>query len=106
MNQFDLSKLDQLEPVPGFRVRFVHSQNMTFAFWDIVEGAELPEHSHPHEQVANLLEGEFELIVDGETTTLRPGSVVIIPSNASHSGRALTTCRIIDTFYPVREDYR
>lgn len=23
-----------------------------------------------------------------------------------HSGRALTDCRVIDVFYPVREDYR
>jgi len=38
--------------IPGFNVRFVHSENMTFAFWDIKAGSLLPEHAHPHEQVA------------------------------------------------------
>jgi quercetin dioxygenase-like cupin family protein len=51
-------------------------------------------------------EGEFELTVDGETEVLRPGVVAVIPSDAEHSGRALTDCRVIDIFHPVREDYR
>ena len=29
----------------------------------------------------------------------------MIPSNATHSGRAITACRILDVFYPLREDY-
>ncbi|MBM3832427.1 MAG: cupin domain-containing protein [Verrucomicrobia bacterium] len=94
------------EPFPGFKVHFVHSDKMTFAHWTIEAGAVLPEHSHPHEQVANVLDGIFELTVDGETKQLGPGSVGIIPSNAVHSGRAITNCRIIDAFYPIREDYR
>ncbi len=49
---------------------------------------------------------EIELTIDGETQTLRPGTVGIIPSNAVHSGKAITPCRIIDAFHPVREDYR
>lgn len=101
-----LEEIEVREPVQGFRVRFVHSENMTFAYWDIAEGAELPEHGHVHEQVAHMLSGEFELTVEGETMTLRPGTVVVIPSEARHSGRAVTACRIMDAFHPVREDYK
>jgi quercetin dioxygenase-like cupin family protein len=43
--------------------------------------------------------------VNGVTQILGPGSVGIIPPNAVHSGRALTDCRILDVFSPVREDY-
>ena len=102
----------KLESVPereifrGFKVRFVHSANMSFAHWTIEAGAVLPEHSHLHEQVVNVLEGEFELMIVGETRVLGPGSVAIIPSQAMHSGKALTKCWIIDAFYPIREDYR
>ena len=66
----------------------------------------MPEHQHPHEQVATSLEGSFELTVGSQTHVLEPGRVVIIPSNTPHGGRALTDCRLLDTFYPVREDYR
>lgn len=92
--------------IPGFVGRFLHSDTMTFVLWEIAAGAVLPEHSHPHEQVAHLYEGEFEVTVEGETRRMKAGSVFAIPSNARHSGRAITDCRIMDVFCPVREDYR
>jgi len=102
----DLKTLTEREVVPGYRAVFVHSQNMTLAFWTIQEGAALPEHSHPHEQVSTLLEGKFELTVDGETRVLDPGTAAVVPSNILHSGKALTRCRIMDAFHPTREEYR
>ncbi len=102
----EIAEVKEREIFRGFKVRFVHSANITFAHWIIQAGAILPQHSHPHEQVANVLEGQFELTIDDETKVLGPSSVAIIPSNAVHSGRAITNCRIIDAFYPIREDYR
>lgn len=101
-----LADLPLREIFPGFKGQFVHSAQMTFVHWTIEAGATLPEHAHPHEQVVNMLAGEFELTIDGVTRRLAPGSVAIIPSHARHSGRALTACRILDVFHPVREDYR
>jgi quercetin dioxygenase-like cupin family protein len=66
----------------------------------------MPEHSHPHDQVANVVEGKFELTLAGEPRVLEQGSAAIIPPNTPHSGKAITQCRLIDVFYPVREDYR
>jgi quercetin dioxygenase-like cupin family protein len=106
MQYTNLEEIEEKELVSGFKVRFIHSENMTFSFWNIEKGARLPEHSHLHEQVTNVLKGEFELTVDGESKRLGPGSVVIIPPNAVHSGKALAKSRIIDAFYPIREDYR
>lgn len=94
------------EIFPGFKVHFVHSAFMTFAHWRIEAGALLPEHSHPHEQVVNMIEGEFELTIRGQTQRLGPGWVAVIPPHALHSGKAITHCRILDVFYPIREDYR
>lgn len=90
----------------GFHARMIHTDNMTIAYVDVDEGADLPEHAHVHEQVLNLLEGRFELIVNGQPHLLEPGDVFGIPSNAPHSGEAHTRCRIIDVFQPVREDFR
>jgi quercetin dioxygenase-like cupin family protein len=106
MGFLNLSDIESIEKIPGYHVRFVHSENMTFAHWSIKAGALLPEHAHPHEQVANIIEGEFELTINGETQRLKPGAVGIIPGNTKHSGKAITDCKIIDAFYPIREDYR
>ncbi len=79
---------------------------MTIAHWTIEPDAALPDHSHPHEQVTTIIEGEFEMTINEETKVLTPGTVAVIPPNAAHSGKSLTPCRIFDVFYPVREDYR
>ena len=106
MEKIVLKKIPSKEIMPGFSGRLVHSANMTFAHWDIKAGAPLPSHSHAHEQVVNVIEGEFELTVNGESHLLQANDVFIIPSDAIHSGKAITDCKIIDVFYPVREDYR
>ena len=102
----NLSELEEKELIPGYHVRFVHSQSMTLAYWSIDAGAALPTHSHPHEQVANVIEGEFELTVAGEVKIMKPGQVAVIPGNVPHSGKAVIASKLIDVFYPVREDYK
>ena len=104
--RYNLYKIESKQPVDGAQVRFVHSENMTMAYWQFEAGADLPEHSHPHEQISNVMGGSFELTIDGERFDLEAGSVVVIPPNAIHSGRAITGCYVIDVFYPVRDDYR
>ena len=101
-----LSDIDESERVKGFRARFVHTDRMTSAYWQIAADSVLPEHSHPHEQVSTIIRGRFEMTVDGQTRTIEAGDVVVIPSGSRHRGRALTDCFILDVFSPVREDYR
>ncbi|WP_442582608.1 cupin domain-containing protein [Mesorhizobium sp. ASY16-5R] len=102
----DWEKIAAQTPIPGFVGKVMHSDSMSFVLWEIAAGTLLPEHAHLHEQVVHMLDGTFELTVDGRTETLSRGQVAAIPSNARHSGRALTDCRILDAFCPVREDYR
>ncbi len=82
-----------------------HSDKLTFAHIIIDEGAVLPEHHHPHEQWMHLLEGEIEFSLNGETQILILGMCAYIPSNFPHSARAIKECKVIDCFYPVREDF-
>lgn len=104
-NHIEWDKIERKTVIPGFHGRFAHSANMTFVLWEIDKGAILPEHAHMHEQVVHVFEGELEVTVAGQTTVLKGGSIGIVPSNAVHSGRALTDCRVMDAFYPLREDY-
>ncbi len=106
MPLIELSSIVCKEIVPGYSAKFIHTDHMTFSFFDVKAGAALPEHSHPHEQVAQVLEGEFELTVEGKPFRLLPGTVFVIPSNIKHSGLAITDCKLLDVFNPVREDYR
>ena len=101
-----LVEIEAREIIPGFKGKFLHTDSMTLAYWDITAGAKLPEHAHYHEQVVNMLSGEFVLTIDGNPAELKAGDVLVIPRNTPHSGEAITDCRILDVFQPAREDYR
>ncbi len=101
-----INELPVKEMFPGYTGRFIHTETMTFAYWEVKAGSVVPEHSHVHEQVAHVLEGKFTLTVDGVAMELEPGNVAVVPSNIKHSGIAVTDCKLLDVFCPVREDYR
>jgi len=101
-----VADLPTRELQPGHYGRFIHSRLTTHVYWEIEAGAKLPEHSHPHEQIVNMLEGTYELVVDGVSFVLGAGEVLVIPGGAEHRGHARTDCRILDVFSPVREEYR
>ena len=102
----NLTDLTPKELAPGYTARLVHTDHLTISHVSVVAGSPLPQHAHPHEQVANIVEGEFEMTVGGETRVLRAGAVAVIPPNVPHSGKAISKCYIVDVFYPVREDLR
>ena len=94
------------EIAPGYHSKLIHTAANTFNFIEVDAGSTVPMHSHPHEQCAFVLEGEFELTIDGIPHRLVPGLFAVIPPNVVHSGRALSNCRLLDIFSPVREDYK
>ena len=90
---------------PGVDAHIVHTDRVTIANWAIAAGTPVPEHSHEHEQVVNVLEGELEFCIDGKTHVLTAGTITVVPSGALHSGVARTDCRVIDTFCPVQKSF-
>jgi quercetin dioxygenase-like cupin family protein len=103
MKNIELKKIEPREVIPGFYAKFVQSDNVTLAYWEIKKGSILPQHKHPNEQISNVIKGNFKMKVEGTSRILRPGSVVVIPPSTMHSGEALTDCFIIDVFYPFRK---
>jgi quercetin dioxygenase-like cupin family protein len=105
MPAYNMKEFTAKIPFPGFELKFIHGENITSAHWQIDEGSLLPEHSHPHEQFSFVLEGKLELVIDGKTHLMVPGKVVVIAGNVLHSGKALTDCKVLDVFSPVRKDF-
>lgn len=102
----DVRTLDVIERLPGWHGRYFHSPSMTFAHYDFVRGSSIHEHHHPEEEVYEVIEGELEITIAGETGIARPGTVAIVPANARHSVKALTDGRAIIVDYPLRQGMR
>ena len=106
MPLYNIHDIPSCNLIEGYDAQFIHTAQATYSHVKAKAGAVLPKHSHPQEQVSYILEGKFELTVENVPYELSPGQVFVIPSNALHSGRAITDCFILDVFTPVREDYR
>src|SRR6202035_5714694 len=91
----DTSSLRVTERLPGWHGRYFHSPSMTFAHYDFVRGSSIHEHSHPEEEVYEVIEGELEVTIDGVTQIAGAGVVAIVPSTVRHSVKALTDGRAI-----------
>jgi unsaturated pyranuronate lyase len=101
----DTGALPPHERLPGWIGRSFHSENMTFAYWEIAaDAAPLHEHHHSQEEVWNVLTGELSITVGGVEHILRPGCAAIIPPDTPHSARARTACRALVVDYPLRAD--
>ena len=93
--------------VSGIRVRTFWSDHLMLAVVDMDAHAELPIHSHPHEQGGIVIEGEFEMTIDGEMRKMLPGDVYLIPGGVEHSARVgPAPVQLLDIFTPAREDMK
>ena len=97
---------NKVDIFPGIHSAMEHSDQVTFGCVSLEEGVIAPIHSHPHEQWTYILEGQMEFTLDGEKQLLLPGMGAYIPSNVLHGAFAVTACKVIDVFTPVREDYK
>lgn len=91
---------------PGLTGYYAHGTHMTLGIVDIMAGSDLPLHSHPHEQITYILEGQLNMTIGGQLYHLTAGMFHVIPSNITHGAVAITDCKVMDVFNPVREDYR
>jgi quercetin dioxygenase-like cupin family protein len=97
------------EIVPGRRRATAHTDNLMMVVMDFEDGPAAqpdPPHSHPHEQVSYVAEGEVVFHLGAQQMRLEPGDMVAIPAGTPHSIQTLTArVRLVDVFHPIRKDF-
>ena len=99
---------DEVEVEPGvYLAQLAAGEQMSIQHLRMEPDARVPEHSHHHEQVGFVYEGEQTFILDsGESVTVSPGESYWLESNESHAAenRGEDHLRAIDVFSPPRLD--
>ena len=99
----DITPKQLMEGITG---HYAHGSNLSFGYVEIKAGTLMPKHQHVHEQVTYIIEGQLDMNIDGVDYSLTPGCYYVIPSNVWHGANAITDCKAIDVFGPVREEYK
>lgn len=66
----------------------VEGDRMIVGLMRMPAGTGAEAHSHPNEQWIYILEGTFHATIGGKTIEAKAGSVVYVPSDVVHSGKA------------------
>jgi quercetin dioxygenase-like cupin family protein len=101
------SDVEPVEMVPGlWRRTLSWGERLMVVQVTLEEGAVVPAHRHPHEQITYVIEGELSMDVEGQAYVLRAGDSLLFPADVEHGATALKRTLVIDTFSPPREDYK
>ena len=87
------------------RKTMVYGERTLLAEIRLGKGAELPPHTHPHEQTGYLVSGRVVFAVDGEKWTAEPGDSWCFAGDVEHSAMAEEDSVVIEVFSPVREEF-
>jgi quercetin dioxygenase-like cupin family protein len=94
---------------PGRERSIAHLENLMVVVFDFNDGP-MPEpdppHSHPHEQITYVADGELNFFKGSDKFHLSRGDIITIPSGTSHCIQTLSKhTRLIDSFSPLRDDF-
>src|SRR5207245_3750975 len=67
------------EIAKGVTIKPLAGDHVMLNYVEFVPHGEVPLHSHHHEQLGLIIEGELEMEIGGEQRTLRPGDTYLIP---------------------------
>jgi quercetin dioxygenase-like cupin family protein len=97
----------KISPVYERRIAFL--ENLMVVECDFKNGPmenSDPPHSHPHEQITYVAEGELLFFKGEKEYHLRRGDMITVSSGILHCIQTISNhVRLIDSFHPVRKDF-
>jgi quercetin dioxygenase-like cupin family protein len=101
------SETTAFSPAPGVNVQPVIGENVMTCWIEIEPNAIIAEHQHSNEQLGVVIDGSVTITVGGETRTVEVGDAYVVASDQLHHAVAGPHgVTVVETFVPVREDYR
>lgn len=97
-----------VEALPGVHLaQLATGTEMSVQHFTIEPGAEVPSHSHPHEQSGYITEGTLTFLLDdGAEVACEAGDSYVLAGGETHAAvnRGDVTVRGVDVFSPPRAD--
>lgn len=101
---FDLGTVETIMGGPDYSTAHgpcVEGDRMIVGLMRMKAGTGAEPHSHPNEQWLYILEGTFNAVVGGQSLKAKPGTVVYIPADIIHAGKASPDGDVV--FFTVKD---
>ena len=101
---FDLGTVNHILGGPAYSTAngaCVEGDRMIVGLMRMPAGTGAEAHSHPNEQWIYILEGTFRAKIGDREVEAKPGSVLYIPSNTVHAGKATPDADVV--FFTVKD---
>ncbi|MDB5602563.1 MAG: hypothetical protein JWN71_4607 [Xanthobacteraceae bacterium] len=101
---FDLGTVNHIMGGPAYSTAngsCIEGDRMMVALMRMPAGTGAEPHAHPNEQWIYIMEGTFRATIGGKQIDAKAGSVIYIPSNTLHSGKATPDGDVV--FFTVKD---
>ena len=101
---FDLAQMSKIMGGPAYSTAngpCVEGDRMIVGLMRMPAGTGAEPHSHPNEQWIYILEGSFRARIGEQELLAKPGSVLYIPANVVHAGKATAEADVL--FFTVKD---
>ena len=101
---FDLESVSKIMGGPAYSTAHgpcVEGDRMIVGLMRMNAGTGAEPHSHPNEQWIYILQGTFHATIGGKEFDVKPGSVVYIPADTIHAGKATPEGDVL--FFTVKD---
>ena len=76
---------------------FIHTQSGSVTLFAFEAGQKLSEHTAPFDVMLQVIDGEAEIMIEGNRHHIKAGEMIMIPQNSAHAVHATARFKMILT---------
>ncbi len=90
-------------PTGDAEVSLAAGANMSMRLWRNEQPHDKQPHRSSYETIGYVISGRAELMIEGQTASLKPGDSYLVPANAEHTYRILESFTAVECTSPPQQ---
>jgi quercetin dioxygenase-like cupin family protein len=95
----DLARMVVLQPGAIVSKTLMNSPSGSLTLFAFDQGQQLSAHTAPFDAMVHIIEGTAEIVIDGTSTHVQQGEVILMPANVSHALNAEFAFKMLLTMF-------
>lgn len=92
---WQLASAVQIQPEAVVSRTLVNEKSGTVTLFGFDQGQGLSEHTAPYDALVQVVDGDMEITISGESFRVKSGEILLMPANQPHALQALAPTRMM-----------